>query len=69
MGRTLLLDALLIGSPVGARDQIYRALLDNVNDVVNQDGVTFFSRHDGLIDLVRSGLIDPRSALMHFDDH
>lgn len=68
LGRTLLLDGLIITTPVGGRDGVYRALMDNVNDVVQEDGVHFFSRRDGIIDLVKSGLIDPRNAVLHIEE-
>lgn len=68
MGRTLLLDALLITSAVNERDGIYHALTDNVNDVVHEEGVIFHSRKEGIIDLMSSGLVDPRIALLHVED-
>lgn len=67
LGRTLLLDALLVTSAIGNRDGIYRALLENVNNVLGEDGVIFHSRHNGIKDLMLSGLIDPRSALLHLE--
>lgn len=66
-GRTLLLDALLINLGPSQRNAIYEALIHNVNDVVDVEGVTVHSRRDGLIDLVRSGLVDPRSALLYLE--
>ena len=68
MGRTLLLDALLITSAVNERDGIYNALMGNVNDVTTEDGVIFHSRREGIIDLMNSGLVDPRIALLHVED-
>jgi len=68
MGRTLLLDALLITAPVSERDGIYSALLNNVNDVVQQDGVIFHSRREGITDLMVNGLIDPRVAVLHLEE-
>lgn len=66
-GRTLLLDALLINLGPSQRNGIYEALLNNVNTIVDVPGVTVHSRRDGLIDLVRSGLVDPRSALLYLE--
>jgi len=68
LGRTLLLDGLIITTPIGHRDGIFKALLGNVNDVTKEDGVIFYSRREGITDLLKSGLIDPRSAIHHFDD-
>ena len=68
MGRTLLLDALLITSPVNERDGIYHALMGNVNDITKEKGVIFHSRREGIIDLMNSGLVDPRVALLHVED-
>jgi general secretion pathway protein E len=68
MGRTLLLDGLIITTPIGHRDGIFKALLGNVNDVVQEDGVIFYSRREGIVDLLKNGLIDPRSAVHHLDD-
>jgi general secretion pathway protein E len=66
-GRTLLLDALLITLGPAERDHIYRALMQNVNDIVNLDGVIVHTRRDGLIDLVVTGLVDPKSALSYLE--
>jgi type II secretory ATPase GspE/PulE/Tfp pilus assembly ATPase PilB-like protein len=66
-GRTLLLDALLIDLGPSQRNAIYETLLKNVNDIVDVPGVSAHSRRDGLIDLVRSGLVDPRSALSYLE--
>ena len=68
LGRTLLLDALLITSPVNERDGIYHALMGNVNDVTREEGVIFHSRREGIVDLMVSGLVDPRVALLHVED-
>jgi len=68
IGRTLLLDALLITSAVNERDGIYNALMGNVNDITKEDGVIFHSRREGIIDLMNSGLVDPRVALLHTED-
>jgi len=68
MGRTLLLDALLMTSSVNERDGIYEALMGNVNNITKEDGVIFHSRREGIIDLMHSGLVDPRVALLHVED-
>lgn len=68
MGRTLLLDALLITSAVNERDGIYDALMGNVNNVIGQNGVIFHSRKEGIVDLMNTGLVDPRVALLHVED-
>ncbi len=66
-GRTLLLDALMITLGPGDRDKIYKALMQNVNDVVQQEGVVVHTRRSGLIDLVVNGLVDPKSALNYLE--
>lgn len=68
MGRTLLLDALLIPLGPSQRDSIYKALLVNVNDIVREDGVIVHTRREGLVDLVLSGLVDPKAALSNLED-
>ena len=68
VGRTLLLDALLITSAVNERDGIFSALMNNVNDLIHEPGVIFHSRHEGIIDLMNTGLVDPRVALLHVED-
>lgn len=68
MGRTLLLDALLIPLGPSQRDSIYKALLINVNDIVREDGVIVHTRREGLVDLVLSGLVDPKAALSNLED-
>ena len=50
------------------RNEIYEALIGNVNKIVEQDGVIVHTRRDGLIDLVKSGLVDPKSALSYLED-
>ncbi|MCB1558431.1 MAG: Flp pilus assembly complex ATPase component TadA [Alphaproteobacteria bacterium] len=66
-GRTLLLDALLITLGPADRDKIYRALMQNVNDIVHEEGVIVHTRKNGLIDLVISGLVDPKSAINYLE--
>lgn len=67
-GRTLLLDAIMITLGPGQRNDIYDALMTNVNTISDQDGVIVNTRHDGLIDLVVSGLVDPKSAISYLEE-
>lgn len=67
-GRTLLLDAILITLGPAQRNAIYEALIKNVNDIIGKDGVIVHTRRDGLIDLIKSGLVDPRAALSYLED-
>lgn len=67
-GRTLLLDALLITLGPAQRNDIYEALLGNVNNIIHEEGVIVHNRRDGLVDLVLSGLVDPKSALSYLED-
>ena len=68
LGRTLLLDTLLVTASVNDRDDIYQALRDNVNHIATASGVVFHSRKEGLTDLVQSGLIDPKSGLLYLNE-
>jgi type II secretory ATPase GspE/PulE/Tfp pilus assembly ATPase PilB-like protein len=67
-GRTLLLDAIIITLGPGARNDVYQALIKNINDINNEEGVIIHDRREGLIDLVVNGLVDPRLALSHFEE-
>lgn len=67
-GRTLLLDAIMITLGPGQRNHIYDALINNVNTMVNEDGVIVHTRREGLVDLVLSGLLDPRAALSNLEE-
>lgn len=67
-GRTLLLDALLIPLGPSQRIHIYEALMSNVNSMAHTDGVIVHTRREGLIDLVVSGLIDPKVALSYIEE-
>lgn len=67
-GRTLLLDALLITLGPAQRNHIYEALIGNVTKVVSEEGVVVHTRKEGLIDLVSSGLVDPKAALSYLED-
>ncbi len=68
LGRTLLLEALLIDTPLAKRDPIFHALMENVNNVALEDGVTYYRRLDNLKSLVKEGLIDPNKALAQIDE-
>ncbi len=67
-GRTLLLDALLITKGPGQRNEIYESMMNNLNTMPAKEGVDVYTRRDGLIDLVTSGLVDPKSALMYLEE-
>ncbi|MCB1538441.1 MAG: Flp pilus assembly complex ATPase component TadA [Rhodospirillales bacterium] len=68
LGRTLLLDALLITAPVSERNGVYKSLRQNVNDVLDEPGVIFRSRREGVIELMTSGLVDPRAGILYIDE-
>ncbi len=67
-GRTLLLDAILITLGPAQRNHIYEALIKNVNDIIGKDGVIVHTRREGLIDLIKSGLVDPRAGLSYLEE-
>ncbi len=67
-GRTLLLDALIITLGPGHRNNIYEALIGNVNNVLHEEGVVVHTRREGLVDLVVSGLVDPQAALSYLEE-
>ncbi len=67
-GRTLLLDAILITLGPAQRNHIYEALINNVNDIIGKDGVIVHTRREGLVDLIKSGLIDPNAALSYLEE-
>ena len=67
-GRTLLLDALVITLSPTERNEVYEALIHNVNNIVGQEGVVVHTRREGLVDLVTSGLVDPKSALSYLEE-
>lgn len=68
LGRTLLLDALLITAPISERNGIYKALRENVNDALGQPGVIFHSRREGVVDMIVNGVIDPRAGILYLDE-
>lgn len=63
LGRTILLEALLVDAPPSKRDPIFHALMHNVNDILHHEDVIHISRSDGVRSLVKDGLIDPKVAL------
>ena len=67
-GRTLLLDAIMLTMGPSQRNDVYEALLENVNHLKTVDGVMFDTRREGLIDLVVSGLVDPKAALSYLEE-
>ena len=67
-GRTLLLDALIITLGPAQRNEVYEALMSNVNNIMNEDGVVVHTRREGLVDLVLSGLVDPKAALSYLEE-
>ncbi|MGB4107273.1 MAG: ATPase, T2SS/T4P/T4SS family [Alphaproteobacteria bacterium] len=67
-GRTLLLDAILITLGPAQRNHIYEALIGNVNKVIHEEGVIVHTRREGLVDLVVSGLVDPKAALSYLEE-
>ena len=67
LGRTLLLEALMIETALSKRDPIFNALMHNVNDILYQEGVNYTSRKHGLCWLVKDGLMDPKLALIMMD--
>lgn len=67
-GRTLLLDAILLTAPAGQRNGIYEAMMNNVNGIASQEGVLVHTRREGLVDLLLSGLVDPKSALSYIEE-
>lgn len=68
LGRTLLLDALLITSGPAKRNNIYESLIGNVNNILSEDGVIVHTRREGLVDLVTTGLVDPNAALSYLEE-
>ena len=67
-GRTLLLDAIILTMGAGQRNGVYEALMHNVNTVSKEGGVVVHTRREGLVDLVLSGLVDPKLALSHLEE-
>lgn len=68
LGRTLLLEALLFDGSELARQEVYRRLEANTYSVLEAPGVRFYSRSDGIKQLVRDKLLDPHLALVQLAD-
>jgi type II secretory ATPase GspE/PulE/Tfp pilus assembly ATPase PilB-like protein len=68
LGRTLLLEALMLDMGGAKRDTVFHALMHNVNDVLHLEDVVYTSRKTGLYGLVKDGLIDPKVALVMLDE-
>ncbi len=68
VGRTLLLDAIMIHLGPGQRNEVYEALMKNVNGIRTQEGVAIYTRREGLLDLVTNGLIDPKAGLSYLEE-
>ncbi len=64
LGRTLLLESLVINSPASKRDPIFKALMVNVNDIIQADQVEYNSRKHALCELIKDGSMDAKTALM-----
>jgi len=64
LGRALLLEALVVDTPLSKRDPIFNALMHNVNDLLTEPGVSHIARADGVRGLVHDGLIDPKVGLI-----
>ena len=67
-GRTLLLDAILLTSGPGQRNGIYEAMTKNVNTIPSEEGVMVHTRREGLVDLVLTGMVDPKAALSYLEE-
>ena len=67
-GRTLLLDAILLTSGPGQRNGIYEALIKNVNHLVHEEGVIVHTRREGLVDLILTGMVDPKAAMSYLEE-
>lgn len=67
-GRTLLLDAILLTSGPGDRNGIYEAMTRNINGIPEEPGVIVHTRKEGLVDLVLSGMVDPKAAISYMEE-
>ncbi len=67
LGRTLLLDAMLLTSGAGQRNAVYECLLNNLNKLPEEEGIVVHTRREGLIDLVITGMIDPIAAISYLE--
>jgi general secretion pathway protein E len=68
VGRTLLLDAIMLMLGPGQRNGIYEALMKNVNMIRGEQGVVIHTRREGLVELVLSGLVDPKAAISYLEE-
>jgi type II secretory ATPase GspE/PulE/Tfp pilus assembly ATPase PilB-like protein len=68
LGRTLLLDAILLTTGPGQRNNIYECLMGNINHLPDEDGVIVHTRKEGLTDLILSGLVDPTAGLSYLEE-
>lgn len=67
-GRTLLLDAILIPLGPGQRNGVYESLMSNINHLGHEPGVVSHTRREGLIDLILTGMIDPKAGLSYMEE-
>ncbi len=63
LGRTLLLEALLIEANEKTREKVYNTLITDINRLRDVEGVALHTRSDGLCQLVREGYVDPFMAM------
>ncbi len=68
LGRTLLLDALLIDCNQHNRNVLYNTLMTNLNDVLTVPGVKFYRRSGNIKGLVKDGMIDPYAAISQLEN-
>ena len=64
----MLLDAIMLTMGPSNRNNIYEALIGNLNTIENEDGVIIHTRREGLLDLVIGGLLDPKLAVSHLEE-
>lgn len=67
LGRTLLLEALIVEGNDHSRNQVYQAMMGNTNDIIHAPGVTLYSRGDNIRHLVQEGSIDVRVGLLQLE--
>ena len=64
LGRTLLLETLMITSSPSQREGIFGGMMSNVSSVLTEDGVEYMSRREVLSELIKEGAIDPKLAMI-----
>jgi len=64
LGRTLLLETMMITPPPYKREPIFKDMMTNVSKVIEEEGVEYMSRRESLSALIKEGLIDPKLALL-----